>query len=102
MTRGTGETTRQLQAAPRGATFIWVNGDTSYPQALAYALERDDIMIRPISALNPASSWWRGRPIVELILDHAMPYLSDARWATLQAIRSRVAKTEAPQKGDRG
>jgi len=41
--RGDGTTTRQMQAAPQGAYYIWVNNNFSYPKHLAHKLGRDDL-----------------------------------------------------------
>ncbi len=41
--RQAGVTTRQIEAAPHGAVFIWVTGDVNYPRAIAVRLGRDDL-----------------------------------------------------------
>jgi hypothetical protein len=46
--RNTGETTRQMVRAPKGATFVWCNSHLHYPQHLARYLGRDDLkIVRP-------------------------------------------------------
>ena len=44
--RGTGRTTRQMENAPYGATFVWCsNHGLHYPRMLAKHLGRDDLII---------------------------------------------------------
>ena len=56
--RGTGRTSRQLQAAPPGAVFVWCNDRLAYVRDLARARGREDLKIVGLSALDsrhPAS-----------------------------------------------
>jgi len=48
--RDKGETTRQMQAAPENALYIWCAGNTYYPRHLARHLGREDLKIVP--------KWW--------------------------------------------
>lgn len=66
-TRGTGRTTRQMREAPRGAVYVWINGQTHYPRALAASLARRDLEIVRPEWLEQA--FGRAVPIV---IDHAV------------------------------
>jgi len=66
--RQSGRTTRQMQAAPFGAAFVWCNGMTEYPQELARALGRTDLIIRPLSWLSPQNVM--GRKFSGIVIDH--------------------------------
>lgn len=64
---GSGRTTEQLKAAPKGAFFVWCNDRLSYPQDLLKRLERTDIRV-----VGPSDVRWmfRGLP-VPVVVDHA-------------------------------
>ena len=85
--RQTGRTTRQMQAAPQGAVFVWCNTHVSYPLSLAKALGRHDIVVHPLQWLDPRNVI--GREFSGLVLDHAAPLLSDAGYEALMYLRSR-------------
>jgi hypothetical protein len=75
MARGTGETTRQMQAAPKGAVFVWCNDAIDYPKRTAARAGRTDLKIVSPNWLDDET--WRGLELSGLILDHAL--LLDAR-----------------------
>lgn len=79
--RGTGRTTQQMHAAPLGAVFVWCNGHVSYPQALAKKLGRTDLVVRPLSWLEPLNVM--GRDLQGVTLDHA----AQPNGAALEALR---------------
>lgn len=85
--RQTGRTTRQMQAAPQGAVFVWCNSRVEYPIALAKELGREDLVVQPMSWLEPRNVM--GRTLSGLVLDHAAPLLSDAGYEALMYARSR-------------
>lgn len=62
--RQTGRTTRQIQNAPRGALYVWVNERLHYPRALG----RGDLEF-----VSPASMGHRltGRRSGDIVIDHA-------------------------------
>lgn len=65
--RGDGTTSKQMQEAPKGAIFIWVNAHLWYPKQLAQRLGRTDLKI---IAPNQFGSEAQGRNcFVEI--DHA-------------------------------
>ena len=68
--RQTGRTTRQMLAAPQGATFVWRNSRLSYPRQLASDLGRNDLIIRPLSWLSFRNV--RGRPFAYVDMDHSI------------------------------
>jgi hypothetical protein len=43
--RGTGTTTRQIEAAPPNAIFVWCNRRLEYPRSLAGSIGRNDLRI---------------------------------------------------------
>ena len=94
MARGTGETTRQMQAAPRNAVFIWCAGHTGYPQMLARKIGREDLKIVTPDWLT--SDKWRGLELTGLIVDHAANIRGELYPAYLEAkTRVRPRLTES-------
>lgn len=67
--RQTGRTTQQMADAPKGAVFVWCNSRTSYPHDLAKKLDRQDLVVRPLSWLAPRNVM--GRDFPGVIVDHA-------------------------------
>ena len=66
--RGTGRTSRQLQAAPPGAVFVWCNDRLAYVRDLARARGREDLKIVGLSALDDERlRGGRG----QIVVDHA-------------------------------
>jgi hypothetical protein len=84
--RGTGITTRQIRGAPREAVFVWCNGDVRYPQALAKTLGRSDLVVRPLSWLQPGNVM--GRTFTGVVVDHAAE-IGDNERETLDYLRLR-------------
>lgn len=84
--RGTGTTTRQMTEAPVGAVFVWCNSHTAYPQELAKRLGRTDLVVRPMSWLQPRSVM--GRDFPGVIVDHAAQPDSEG-YAALHYLRTR-------------
>lgn len=68
-TKRTGRTTQQMTAAPRGAVFVWGNENVYYPRSLAKALGRDDLVVRPMSWLEPHN--FESRDFPGVVVDHA-------------------------------
>lgn len=66
--RQSGRTTRQMQAAPQGATFVWCNNRYWYPRDLARRLGRGDLHVVPLDWLAYPRNLRRGGAVV---LDHA-------------------------------
>ena len=56
--RGTGRTTEQMEAAPKGAVFVWVNSYLSYPKHLAVSLGRQDLLIFRLCGLKSLVFTW--------------------------------------------
>jgi hypothetical protein len=67
--RQTDVTTQQMKQAPLSATFVWCNERTRYPTELAKTLGRNDLVVRPLSWLEPRNVVSRRFPAV--IVDHA-------------------------------
>jgi hypothetical protein len=66
---GSGRTTRQMQAAPKNAIYIWYNSQLDYPKRVAATVGRADLQIvRPgwLSAQR-----WRGHKLTGVVVDHA-------------------------------
>lgn len=68
---GTGRTTRQMEAAPKGALFIWCNDSLDYPRDLARRICRTDLVIVGLSALENGACTLRGRTFSGVGVDHA-------------------------------
>ena len=73
MTRRDGKTTKQMQEAPHGALYLWVNGHLGYPKQLARTLGREDLVI-----ISPCQCTYSGLlqylapgSAPQLIVDHA-------------------------------
>ena len=86
MARGTGETTRQMEAAPKGAVFVWCNGNADYPRLLARKIGRDDLQIQSPRWLEER---WRGITLTGVVVDHAAR-LTDRQWDGYQGALTRV------------
>lgn len=70
--RGTGRTTRQMQAAPKDAVFVWCfHGSLGYARDLARHLGRADLKIVSPSWLE--NSQYMGLTFSGIVTDHAMP-----------------------------
>ena len=71
MYRQTGRTTKQMETAPQGAVFLWVNAQTDYPKRLSQKIGREDLNIQSKHILGNGAVWFRGRRITGLVIDHA-------------------------------
>ncbi len=76
--RDTGLTTRQMQAAPQGAVYVWCNSVLGYPTDLAQSLGRHDLKIVRPSWLEPKNV--RGLVFTDVIIDHAAVLDESQRW----------------------
>jgi hypothetical protein len=83
MPRGDGQTTRQMQASPQDAVFVWCNDILDYPRRLARKVGRTDLQIVGPNWLDDEK--WRGLELTGLIIDHA----------TIMGEKRRVARDEA-------
>lgn len=75
--RGVGNTTRQMQVAPKNAVFVWVNGHLEYARDLAAHLGRTDLKI--VSPAWLTQREWAGRELSGIVLDHACRLDRDQR-----------------------
>jgi hypothetical protein len=85
--RGSGKTTRAMQAAPKGAVFVWVNHHLDYPKALARHLGREDLKI--VSPEWIEDHRWAGLDMTGLIRDPDTRF-TDAQWDRWHAAKIRV------------
>lgn len=91
--RGSGRTTRQMQAAPIGSLFVWCTPRLDYPRHLARQLGRDDLRIVSPSVLDFGAErlrGWRGAPAI--VLDHAFTDAPEDRRARLAAAYELAAQ----------
>jgi len=86
--RGSGRTTRQMQDAPIGGIFVWVNSMVSYPKSLAKHLGRDDLVIQPLHWLRIENI--AGRDGLKIVVDHAA-MLDDRNYDALACAKARGA-----------
>lgn len=86
--RGSGRTTRQMQDAPIGGIFVWVNSMVSYPKSLARHLGRDDLVIQPLHWLRIENI--AGRDGLKIVVDHAAR-LDDRNYDALACAKVRGA-----------
>lgn len=82
-----GRTTNQMLHAPKGAVFIWPTASLSYPRQLARAIGRDDLLIKPISWLDP--SRLHGIRAVAIV-DHSCHSLTRENLDALDFLRMRM------------
>ncbi len=94
--RGDGSTTRQMQAAPKDALFVWVNGHLDYPKMLAKELGREDLKIVAPSFLD--YDQWRGIRYSGVVVDHAA-HLNDKQIDSLYQIEAHLRPTEGDRNG---
>jgi len=87
MARGDGATTRQMLAAPKGAIFVWVHGDLSYPRQLARKHGREDLEIVAPSFFE--GDRWMGRTFSGIVIDHAAN-LTDRQWDGYRSAELRI------------
>jgi hypothetical protein len=88
--RQAGATSRQIQAAPHGAHFVWVNDTVSYPTRLARHLGRPDITVHPRWVLTDPH---RLRGLSALVLDHAI-VMSDREAGMVRPVLDAIAGKE--------
>lgn len=91
--RGTGRTTKQMQAAPFGALFVWANDRVDYAKFLSCALERNDLIIKSPRALE--GSRLAGIDYAGVVVDHAALLTPEQRAGVshvLARINSRMTK----------
>ena len=71
--RGSGRTTKQMQASAKDAIYVWPNDKTiNYAVILAKAIDRGDLEIVSPAQFNDAHiERFRGRRISEIVVDHA-------------------------------
>lgn len=85
--RQTGITTRQMNAAPTGAIFVWPNALLNYPQRLAKKLGRTDLRIISTSAFNINVVAVKRLTVEDIVIDHATRLTNDGQ-AALDYIHS--------------
>jgi hypothetical protein len=97
--RGDGKTTRQMQAAKRGAVYIWHNANCTIPREIAEKIGRKDLRIMPLSALDrPHSYGLFALPVgAQVVIDHAC-VISQGGYDTIARLRAyrRTVTTEVP------
>ena len=86
MARGKGATTQQMEEAPKGAIFVWCNGQTNYAALLARKIGRQDLQIKSPKWLE---NRWRGLELTGVVVDHAAQ-LTDRQWDGYQGALTRV------------
>lgn len=86
MKRGEGATSRAMNAAPKGAHYVWVNEHLGYPKDLARRLGRADLVI--VSPGWFQGDRWRGIQFKAIVLDHATEY-TESIFRAIEYARSR-------------
>jgi len=92
MTRGSGETTRQMLQAPPNAVYVWPNGQLDYARVLARRLNRQDLRI--VSPEYLASMCRIADERSSVVLDHAvveLDVLTPDQLRGLAILRTRPA-----------
>lgn len=82
--RGDGTTTKQMQAAPQGALFIWCSDDyRGYPLNLARRLGRTDLrIVGPRMLSERGRHRFMGLNLGGIVIDHAA-HLTPDQYAVL-------------------
>ena len=93
MSRGTGETTRQLQACPPGGLFVWGGGRLGYPRELAEKINRQDIRIVACDELEYPERIC-GLRLPGIVVDHAAR-LTEVQYQGLLRLIPLVRKGES-------
>lgn len=87
--RQSGRTTREMQAAPKGAVFVWVSHHIDYPRDLAHKLGRYDLKIVGPEWLTDRR--WMGLELSGIQLDHAaQEIMTREQWREYQNAITRV------------
>ena len=96
--RGTGRTTKQMQLAPKGAVFVWVNACLSYQKHLASLLKRQDLLIVSPSWLEYPGGYL-GKRLPGIVLDHAADLTAEQwrGWEEAKAMVGRYTILDATQ-----
>lgn len=68
--RQTGQTFKQMRAAPQGAVFIWCNAQLDYPRRVAIDAGRTDLVV--VAPHWVESMAWQGRILPGIVTDHAL------------------------------
>lgn len=79
-----------MEAAPKGAVFVWCNGHTDYPIRLARKIGREDLQIKTPTCLEDR---WIGLELTGVVVDHAAR-LTDRQWDGFHGVLSRVRSNE--------
>ena len=85
--RGDGTTTRQMEASPKGAIYVWCNGQLDYPRRLAEKIGRNDLHI--VGPYWLEAGGWHGLVLSGLTVDHAAR-LSERELEALSGAETRV------------
>lgn len=91
--RGTGSTTRQIQSAPKNATFVWCNEHFQYARDLARRLGREDVVVKPRSALSNHSLMGLNCAV---IVDHALFDVKPVTAREYEALQYILARHPVP------
>jgi len=81
----TGITTRQMQQAPIGAIYVWVNNHLDYPRSLARDLGRSDLKIMSPNAVRLEKI--RGKRGAAVVVDHATEWTKGICEVTKEFVR---------------
>ena len=93
--RRSGNTTRQMQAAPSCAVYVWPNDRLRYPLDLARSLSRQDLQIVSAHKLSSPDNFL-SLGARSVVIDHAVE-LTDARIQALGVLFSRGVKIQHPR-----
>lgn len=89
--RQTGRTTRQMETAPIGSLFIWVNARLDYPKLLAARLGRTDLQIISPGKLEQGAIALRGQRFSSILIDHAA-LLTDDQWDGWESLQPYIMR----------
>lgn len=91
--RGTGRTTRQIQALPVGGSFIWCTTDVKTCKLIAERAGRPDVEILPFSVLQRGGEKLKGRNFAGIDVDHeAYNHMTGDEFSAFISARDRARR----------
>jgi hypothetical protein len=83
--RRTGRTTQQMEAAPKGAIYVWPSDALIVPKQMARDLGRDDLEVIPESQFRIGWLERKSSPIPKVVIDHATELTADG-WRAFEYV----------------
>lgn len=86
-----GTTTSQMQRAPQGSVYVWVNSRLDYPRQLANHIGRGDLQIVSPDWIHPRNCCG---VYIHVTIDHAaISKLTREQWLEVNTLNARAYRT---------